>query len=149
MYAWQVYRLFFTFPQIQKNILQGLLFASQYWLAEWTRRGDEEQEDRRYVTVFGILTGALVFVSVVRAISFFVRALMASRKLHDKVFPRLYVMHRLLFGISPPSQFRFARHILSREMHDVCSSLALHVIACCSVLLISHQLLCLFSSFNH
>lgn len=70
---------------------------SQYWLAEWTRQGDEEQERSLYVVVFGVLTGALIFVSIIRAVSFFVRALTASRKLHDKVFPRLFAAYSVVY----------------------------------------------------
>ncbi|CAN0480888.1 unnamed protein product, partial [Scytosiphon promiscuus] len=71
------------------------------WLARWSRQTEEEQDERRYVVVLGLLALATVVVSLLRAVLTYPSLIKASHRLHDRMLKRVLRAPVLFFDSNP------------------------------------------------
>ncbi|KAG2494935.1 hypothetical protein HYH03_006870 [Edaphochlamys debaryana] len=90
---------------------QALALAADWWLAEWAHASEEEQADKRWLAVYGALTGAVVAIALFRAALFFAAAIAASTKIHNSMIERVLRSPLSFFHTNPTGRIlnRFSR----------------------------------------
>lgn len=108
--------------------LQGAYIAADWWLALWAYSPPSDQGNPRYLWVYGMLTGIVVVVSLLRSGMFFEATLRASTRIHNAMAARVLRAPLAFFHTNPAGRIlnRFSKDMGSMDdmlplaLFDVC-----------------------------
>eukprot|EP00927_Polykrikos_kofoidii_P042178 TRINITY_DN36031_c0_g1_i1.p1 TRINITY_DN36031_c0_g1~~TRINITY_DN36031_c0_g1_i1.p1 ORF type:complete len:1295 (-),score=157.05 TRINITY_DN36031_c0_g1_i1:98-3481(-) len=122
---------------------QGMFLLANYWLGYWAEA--EDQDDRKYVTIFSAVTGVVLVCSCVRSVLFYFTTMKASSSLHLHALRSVLSSPLSFFTANPTGRImnRFSGDLanvddqLSAVMHDVldmgCSGFGGVLLVCIAV----------------
>lgn len=87
----------------------GVLIYSEYWLAQWA--SSDDQQDSKWLWVYGILAAIVVSMALLRSLLFFWRSLRASSILHNSMLSHVLGSPLSFFHTNPTGRIlnRFTR----------------------------------------
>eukprot|EP00879_Flechtneria_rotunda_P017481 GHRR01018328.1.p1 GENE.GHRR01018328.1~~GHRR01018328.1.p1 ORF type:complete len:1541 (+),score=583.94 GHRR01018328.1:446-5068(+) len=91
---------------------QGIAVAGDWWLAKWSSSPPAVQTQDSWLTVYGILTGGVVAVSLLRSALFFWATMVAATRIHNGMLHRVLRAPLAFFHTNP------AGRVLNRFSND-------------------------------
>lgn len=92
---------------------QAAFLASDLWLSQWASQSSSGQGDQKWLTVYGCLVLAIIFLSFLRALLFFNVTISASSSIHDRMARSVLCAPLSFFHTNPSGRIlnRFSKDI--------------------------------------
>lgn len=118
--SWSVYLSYWKYAGMEAVVLlalllivgQGTSLASEWWLSLWAYASPSQQDDHRWLWVYGVLTGVVILVAFLRSDLFFMITLRAATLIHDQMVHRVFRAPLSFFHTNP------AGRVLNRFSND-------------------------------
>ncbi|KAJ3055696.1 Multidrug resistance-associated protein 4 [Rhizophlyctis rosea] len=95
---------------------EGSRVTTDYWLSRWSSRSPAEQMETKYPLAFGLLVLTTVFLSLSRAIGFFLVCWIASRTIFTKMVSAIFASPMDFFQRTPHGRLM---NRFSKDMNNV------------------------------
>lgn len=90
---------------------QAVFVVSEYWLATWARQSYQNQQEAKWIWVYGLLVAVITCIAFVRALLFFHFTFKASSAMHDGVVQHVLRAPLAFFHTNPTGRIlnRFSK----------------------------------------